>query len=120
MGWNRAPQKVRDCLGTKVMALCLALTVAGCAAVVTPEGTYIEPIGTIVVGPPGVIIEAPPPHIVVPPPLPPVVLIPRRHVYFYSGFYYYYWDGAWFYSDRDRGPWYRLPRRHYPPRYYRR
>jgi glutamate dehydrogenase/leucine dehydrogenase len=27
------------------------------------------------------------------------------------------WDSFWYYSERGRGPWYRLPRRHYPPRH---
>lgn len=92
-----------------------ALLIGGCVAHVTPEGTYLEPLpATVVVGPPVVI--AAPPHIVVRP-LPPVLLVPKRHIYYYERTYYNYWDGGWYYSDRERGPWHKLPRKHYPKRY---
>ncbi|MBI5026094.1 MAG: hypothetical protein HZC12_05050 [Nitrospirae bacterium] len=95
--------------------ICLSLLLTGCVTHVTPEGTYIEPLpALIIIGPP--VVVAPPPHIVVQP-LPPVVVVPERHVYFYGATYYYYWDGVWFYSERERGPWHRLPKRCYPPRY---
>lgn len=97
-----------------LMTIVVSLLLLGCAAYITPEGAYLEPLpATIVIGPP--VVVAPPPYITVRP-LPPVVLFPDRHIYFYGGFYYYYWDGGWFYGERDRGPWHRLPGKFYPPR----
>ncbi len=88
------------------------LIVAGCAAYVTPSGTYIEPLpAEIVIGQP--MIEAPPPDIVVEP-LPPVLIVPGRQLYFYNGFYYYTWEGGWYWSREQRGPWHELPRSHWP------
>jgi hypothetical protein len=100
---------------THFSSVMLSLLLTACAAYVSPAGTYIEPLpAPIVVGPP--VVVAPPPAVVVQP-LPPVVVVPQRHVYFYNNLYYYYWDGIWYYNTWGRGPWYRLPRHHYPPRY---
>ncbi len=87
---------------------------AGCAAYVTPEGTYIEPLPFVFFGPP--VIIASPPHVVVRR-LPPVYVVTDRHVYYYGDIYYYYWDDVWYYGERDRGPWHKLPKKYYPPRY---
>ena len=97
--------------------LLLAVTIlatAGCAAYVTPQGTYIEPLfPPVVIGPP--VIVAPPPAVVVRP-LPPVVVVPGRHLYFYADFYYYNWGGGWYWSRDQRGPWHVLPRDRWPSR----
>lgn len=91
---------------------------AGCAAYITPSGTYIEPLpATVVIGPP--VVVAPPPAIVVRP-LPPVAVVPGSYLYFYGGFYYYYWDGGWYWSREQRGPWHVLPRNHWPSKMERR
>ncbi len=86
---------------------------AGCAAYVTPQGTYLEPYPLVVIEPP-VVVEAPPAVVVRP--LPPVVVVPDRHLYFYNDFYYYNWDGGWYWSRNQRGPWHVLPRSHWPSR----
>ncbi|MEW6107833.1 MAG: hypothetical protein AB1632_01500 [Nitrospirota bacterium] len=100
----------------KILAIIIfSFLLAGCVAHVTPEGTYLEPLpATIIVGPP--VIVPPPPHLVVRP-LPPVFLLPERHIYFYEGIYYNYWDGGWYYSDRQKGPWHKLPREYHPRHY---
>lgn len=96
----------------------LVLAAAGCAAYVTPRGTYIEPLlPPIVLGPP--LIIAPAPGIVVSP-LPPVVLVPGRHLYFYNDYYYYYWDGGWYWGRDQRGPWHVLPKDRWPSKMERR
>jgi hypothetical protein len=96
-------------------AFFLVPLLSGCVAHVTPEGTYLEPIPlSIILGPP--VIVAPPPRIALRP-LPPVVLEPERHVYFYNNVYYYYWDKSWYYGERERGPWHKLPREYYPRQY---
>lgn len=96
-------------------AIILLVLFGGCVAHVTPEGTYLEPLPlAVVVGPP-VIVE-PPRHIALSP-LPPVMLEPQRRVYFHNSLYYYYWDNAWYYGERERGPWYKLPREYYPKQY---
>ncbi|MDH4220969.1 MAG: hypothetical protein OEW23_19600 [Candidatus Aminicenantes bacterium] len=101
------------------ISIIVSILFFGCAAYVTPEGTYLEPLPvTFIIGPP-VVVEAPPPPGIFVRPLPPVVLYPDRHIYFHGGLYYYYWDGGWFYSDRDRGPWHRLHKKYYPPRFRR-
>ena len=93
----------------------LSLVLAGCIAHVTPEGTYLEPIPlSVVLGPP-VIVE-PSRHIALSP-LPPVVVVPDRHIYLHNNLYYYNWDNAWYYGERERGPWHRLPREYYPKKY---
>ena len=98
-----------------LMVIIFSVLLIGCVAHITPEGTYIEPLPTtIIVGPP--VIVPPPPHIVVRP-LPSVVVVPERHIYPYNGIYYFYWDRIWYYSERERGPWHKLPRKHYPKRY---
>jgi hypothetical protein len=98
----------------KFLVIIIGLLLFGCVAHVTPEGTYIEPLpAAIFIGPP--VIVPPPPHIVVEP-LPPVVLSPERHIYHYHGLYYYHWKGDWYYGEREKGPWYRLPKKFYPPR----
>ena len=96
-------------------ALIFSVLVAGCVAQVTPEGTYLEPLPlAIVLGPP-VVVE--PPHHIALRPLPPVMLEPERHLYFHNNLYYYYWDNSWYYGERERGPWHRLPREYYPKQY---
>jgi len=96
-------------------AIISVVLAAGCVAHVTPEGTYLEPLPlSVVVGPP-VIVE-PTRHIALSP-LPPVMLEPQRRVYYYNNLYYYYWDNAWYYGQKDRGPWHRLPGEYYPKQY---
>ena len=102
----------------KLLLAVAVLIVAGCAAYITPSGTYIEPLpGEVVIGAP--VIVAPPPEIVVEP-LPPVVVVPGRQLYFHRGFYYYNWEGGWYWSREQRGPWYELPRSHWPSKVDRR
>ena len=93
------------------------ILLAGCAAYITPEGTYIEPLPSVVTIDPYISVEAPA-YIDVRP-LPPVVVVPGRNLYRYGGSYYYHHRDNWYYSDRDSGPWYRLHQRYYPPRYRR-
>ncbi len=88
------------------------LIITGCAAYVTPSGTYIEPLPeTVVIGPPEVV--AAPPDIIVQP-LPSVVVVPGRDLYSYQGYYYYHWDAGWYWSRQRRGPWHVLPRDRWP------
>lgn len=61
----------------------------------------------------------PGPTVVEAPILPPLVVLETRPYYTYRG-YYYYWDNDrsfWLYSRSNRGPWYQLPRTHYPERF---
>ncbi len=96
----------------RFLLIAVVIAAAGCAAYVTPRGTYIEPLfPPIVIGPPMVV--APPPGVIVPP-LPPVVIVPDRHLYFYGGFYYYHWSNGWYWSREQRGPWYVVPRDRWP------
>ena len=96
----------------KILAtLIFSVFVAGCVAHVTPEGTFLEPLPLAVLGPP-VVVE--PPHHIAPRPLPPVILEPDRQIYFHDNLYYYYWGNTWYYGERERGPWHRLPREYYP------
>lgn len=100
---------------TSIGVILSLLLLGGCVAHVTPDGTYLEPLpATIIVGPP--VIVPPPPRVVVRP-LPPVVVVPQRHVYHYGGLYYYNWDGAWYYGEREKGPWHRLPGEYHPKKY---
>jgi hypothetical protein len=92
----------------------MTLAAAGCAAYVTPHGTYIEPLyPAIVIGPP--VVVAPPPVVEVRP-LPPVVVVPGRNVYLYDRYYYYRWESGWYWSRDHRGPWHVLPRDRWPSR----
>ncbi len=98
----------------KIILAAVFLLAAGCAAYITPQGTYIEPLpGEIVIGAP--LIAAPPVGVVVEP-LPPVLVVPGRQLYFYRGFYYYNWEGGWYWSRVQRGPWHELPRNYWPSR----
>ncbi len=102
----------------QALMVIAVLIVAGCAAYVTPEGTYIEPLPeTVVIGPP-VVVESPPGVVVRP--LPSVVVVPGRDLYFHEGFYYYYWDRGWYWGRERRGPWHVLPRDRWPSRMERR
>ena len=94
----------------KILAvLIFSFIVAGCVAHVTPEGTYLGPLPlSIVLGPP-IIVE--PPHHMALRPLPPIVVEPERRISFYNNLYYYYWDNLWYYGERERGPWHKLPKR---------
>lgn len=61
----------------------------------------------------------PTPPVIDVPVLPPLVVLEARPYYAYGG-YYYYWDANrdfWLYSRTNRGPWYQLPRSHYPERF---
>ena len=100
----------------KILAtIIFSVLVAGCVAHVTPQGTYLEPLPlSVVIGPP-IIVE--PPHHIALSPLPFVMLDPERHLYFHNNLYYYYWDSSWYYGERERGPWHRLPREYYPKNY---
>jgi hypothetical protein len=76
------------------ISIIVSILFFGCAAYVTSEGTYLEPLPTtVVIGSPAVV--PPPPGIIVRP-LPPVVLYPDRHIYFHGGLYYYFWMGDGF------------------------
>src|SRR4030042_6681164 len=95
----------------KVLVLSIILT--GCAAYVSPEGTYLEPYPTsVVVGPP--VVVAPSPNIFVRP-LPPVFYYPDRpSMYYYNNTYYYRYGRDWYYGEHDRGPWHKLPKEYHP------
>jgi len=96
------------------IALFFSFLIVGCAAYITPEGTYLEPLpAAVVIGPP--VVVDPPPYFSVRP-LPPVVLYPDRHIYFYNNIYYYQYGRDWYYGEHDRGPWHRLPEKYHPPR----
>jgi hypothetical protein len=61
----------------------------------------------------------PTPTVVEVPVLPPQVILETRPYYTYRG-YHYYWHpdhNVWLYSHARKGPWYRLPRSHYPQRF---
>jgi hypothetical protein len=88
---------------------------SGCIAHVTPEGTYLEPLPLLVAIEPPIIVE--PPHHISLRPLPPVVLMPDRYIYSHNNLYYYYWDNSWYYSERQKGPWHKMPREYYPKQY---
>ncbi len=101
-----------------IILAAAVLAAVGCAAYVTPSGTYIEPVpAEVVIGPPEV--EASPPGVVVEP-LPGVVVVPGRRLYYNQGFYYYNWEHGWYWSRERRGPWHDLPRSHWPSRVERR
>lgn len=55
-----------------------------------------------------------PRHGVVAPYLPPVVVLDVEPYYYYDGFHYHYNRDRWYYSSSRGGPWYDLPRDHYP------
>jgi hypothetical protein len=97
-------------------AIIFSVLVAGCVAHVTPRGTYLEPLPplSLVLEPPIIVDQL---HHIALSPLPPVVLVPGRQVYFQNNLYYYIWDNSWYYSERERGPWHKLPREYYPKQY---
>jgi hypothetical protein len=100
----------------KVLAVIIfSVLFAGCIAHVTPHGTYLEPLPMTVVAGPPVVVE--PPHHYALSPLPPVYVEPQRRIYRHNNLYYYYWDNSWYYGERERGPWHRLPREYYPKNY---
>lgn len=102
-----------------IIAVALLLA-TGCAAVVTPEGTYLEPLPFAVTVAPSVAVVAPAPVLVERVrPLPPVYVVQDRYIYTYGGLYYYYWGGAWYYGPERGGPWHALPRQYYPPSVHR-
>jgi hypothetical protein len=101
-----------------LVALALVL-LGGCAAVITPQGSWLEPLPAAVVVAPPVLAPGPPGGL--PPgiakklrPLPAVILVPGRYLYLWGGLYYYYWEGTWYVSLSQKGPWHRLPRAYYP------
>ncbi len=47
-------------------------------------------------------------------PLPPVVELGVDPYYYQNGYYYYYHNDNWSYSQSRNGPWYDLPRSHWP------
>jgi hypothetical protein len=95
------------------VVIVVSLLLAGCAATITPEGTYIEPLApSIYLEPP--VVVAPPPHISIYP-LPPVYYHRGGpSLYNYHGLYYYRYGRDWYYGQHDRGPWHRLPHKYYP------
>jgi hypothetical protein len=97
-----------------IRMIIVSIFLGGCAAYVTQEGTYIEPLPTtVVIGPP--VIVAPPRHLVVRS-LPPVIYYPNRpSLYYYNNIYYYDYHGKWYYGEHDKGPWHKLPKKYYPP-----
>lgn len=99
-----------------LLTILSLLLLMGCAAVVTPEGTYLEPLPFAVTVAPSVAIGIAPPVVVERiRPLPSVYYYPDRYIYSYGGLYYNYWGGAWYYGSAQSGPWYALPRKYYPP-----
>ena len=96
------------------------LLATGCTAVVTPRGTYLEPLPFAVTMAPSVVTFEPPPYVNQLRPLPEVYLYPDRYIYSYGGLYYHYWNGGWYYGRERRGPWYNLPRNYYPRGMHRR
>ncbi len=104
----------------RLFASAALVIASGCTAVITPEGTYLEPLPIAVTVAPHVIAVAPAPVVVERiRPLPPVYLEPDRYLYSYSGLYYHYWDGGWYYGPEKAGPWHSLPKQYYPSRVYR-
>ena len=99
---------------TILAVIIFSFLAVGCVAHVTPEGTYLEPLPVSVAVAP--VVVAPPRHIVARP-LPPVVVEPGRHVYLYNNLYYYYWNKSWYYGEKQRGPWHKLPGKYYPKHY---
>ena len=75
-----------------IMVAVIAATLAGC--VVAPSGRG--------------------PAVVLAPALPIVVEFDVEPYYYYRGFYYYFEDSRWRYAKSRSGPWYDLPRSHYP------
>ena len=52
--------------------------------------------------------------VVLVPVLPSVVVLGAEPYYFYKGYHYHYDRDRWFYSKSKNGPWFDLPRDHYP------
>ena len=101
----------------KILAVIMfSFLATGCVAHVTPEGTYLEPLPMSIVVGPSVIVEPPHRHIDFRP-LPPIMVYPERRIYSYHGLYYYYWKNVWYYGEKERGPWHKLPREYYPKQY---
>ena len=46
--------------------------------------------------------------------LPPVVVLDSEPYYFHDGYHYHYDHDRWYWSQSRKGPWYDLPRDHYP------
>lgn len=98
----------------KLLMIIVFLSFAACAVHMGPHGLSIDPLfPTIVIGTPVVVA---PPQGVVASPLPPVVVVPGRDVYFYNNFYYYSWQGGWYWSRHQQGPWHVLPKDRWPKR----
>ena len=98
----------------RLLMILVFLLFAGCVVRMGPGGAYIEPLfPAIIIGPP--VVVAPPPDVYVSP-LPPVAVVPGRELYFYNNFYYYSWQGGWYWSRHERGPWHVLPRDRWPKR----
>ncbi len=72
-----------------------------CFVVVVTSGCVIAP------APPGY-----PPEVA--PPLPATIYLDAGPYYFQGGFYYYYHNNRWDYGKSRGGPWYELPRSHWP------
>lgn len=105
----------------RLMVVGALLLATGCAAVVTPHGTYLEPLPFVVTVPPATVSVAPSPYVAERlRPLPEVYVYPDRPIYYYGGVYYNYWSGGWYYAPERRGPWHTLPRNYYPRQMYRR
>ncbi|OGW56953.1 MAG: hypothetical protein A2Z09_05880 [Nitrospirae bacterium RBG_16_43_8] len=99
----------------KKLIIFFLFLVLGCAVTVTPEGTYIEPLPVVVGVGPSVVLDTYPPELLVRVrPLPSVIVYGDRNIYFYSGIYYHYWGNVWYFGEREIGPWYKLPPKHYP------
>jgi hypothetical protein len=47
-------------------------------------------------------------------PLPSVVVLGADPYYYQNGYFYFYQDNNWRYSKSRSGPWYNLPRSHWP------
>ena len=79
-----------------LVSMLLAVSMLTACAVV-PGGRGYGPEGGIIV-----------------PLLPPLVVLDVEPFYYYGGFHYHYLDDRWYYSRSRSGPWFDLPRDHYP------
>jgi hypothetical protein len=52
--------------------------------------------------------------LVVVPALPLIVELDADNYYYQNGYYYSHRGNVWLYSESKQGPWFRLPRSHYP------
>jgi hypothetical protein len=100
---------MKKLLRASALGLLLALAHAAPAA----ADIYIEPLSvTVTIGVPTVVVA--PAVVVEKVPALPAVYVSPGGIYFYSGFYYYYYGDVWYFSEKQTGPWHKLPPGHYP------